>query len=69
MKSAVVICPGRGTYNKAELGYLGRHFPDSDLLARFDAARVAHGQEPVRASTVRRISVPLSIHAATTPRR
>lgn len=47
MKSAVVICPGRGTYNKAELGYLGRHFPDSDLLARFDAARVAHGQEPV----------------------
>ena len=33
MKSAVVICPGRGTYNKSELGYLSRHFPDAALLA------------------------------------
>ena len=33
-KTAVVICPGRGTYNATELGYLGRHFPDPTLLAR-----------------------------------
>jgi malonyl CoA-acyl carrier protein transacylase len=44
MKTAVLICPGRGTYNKAELGYLGRHFPDSRLLAAFDALRTAFGQ-------------------------
>lgn len=45
MKTAVVICPGRGTYNKAELGYLARNFPDAGLLASFDAARAAAGQE------------------------
>lgn len=28
MKTAVVICPGRGSYTKAELGYLGRHHSD-----------------------------------------
>jgi len=44
-KTAVVICPGRGTYNKAELGYLGRYFPDAALLAKFDAQRAAAGQE------------------------
>ncbi|WP_116085250.1 ACP S-malonyltransferase [Tropicimonas sp. IMCC34011] len=44
MKTAVVICPGRGTYNKAELGYLAKHFPDSTLLADFDAQRSAKGQ-------------------------
>ncbi|MCB1478238.1 MAG: ACP S-malonyltransferase [Tepidamorphaceae bacterium] len=44
MKTAVVICPGRGTYNKAELGYLGRHFPDQGLLSDFDAQRGAEGQ-------------------------
>lgn len=38
-KTAVVICPGRGSYTAAELGYLGRHFPDPALLARFDALR------------------------------
>lgn len=43
-RKAVVICPGRGTYNKAELGYLGRHFPDPALLADFDAQRRACGQ-------------------------
>jgi acyl transferase domain-containing protein len=43
MTTAVLICPGRGTYNKAELGTLARSFPDPDLLARFDAARVAKG--------------------------
>ena len=48
MKSAVVICPGRGTYNKGELGYLQRHHADrTDLLADFDAARAKTGQTPV----------------------
>ncbi len=45
MKRAVVICPGRGSYNKPELGYLSRHFPDAGLLARFDALREAAGQK------------------------
>lgn len=45
MKTAVVICPGRGTYNKSELGYLARHFRNPDLLAKFDAQRAAEGQE------------------------
>ncbi|WP_244530489.1 ACP S-malonyltransferase [Salaquimonas pukyongi] len=44
MKTAVVICPGRGTYNKAELGYLARHFPDEALLAQFDEQRRSGGQ-------------------------
>ncbi len=39
MTTAVVICPGRGTYTRAELGYLARHFPDDSLLAAFDAQR------------------------------
>ncbi|MCB2066238.1 MAG: ACP S-malonyltransferase [Erythrobacter sp.] len=45
MTTAVVICPGRGTYNAAELGYLARHFPDAGLLAQFDAQRQAAGQD------------------------
>lgn len=44
MKTAVLICPGRGSYTKAELGSLAR-FPDQSLLARFDAMRRAAGQE------------------------
>lgn len=48
-KTAVVVCPGRGTYNKAELGYLGRHFPDDALLAAFDAQRTAAGQDTLTA--------------------
>ncbi|WP_394727055.1 ACP S-malonyltransferase [Altererythrobacter sp. GH1-8] len=44
MTTAVVICPGRGTYNAAELGYLAQHFPDADLLAIFDAQRAEAGQ-------------------------
>lgn len=44
MKRAVVICPGRGTYGKSELGYLARHFPDPALLTRFDALRAQAGQ-------------------------
>jgi [acyl-carrier-protein] S-malonyltransferase len=49
MTTAVVICPGRGTYNKGELGYLKRHFPDANLLTTFDCIREAAGQETLRA--------------------
>ncbi len=49
MKTAVLICPGRGTYNKAELGTLARHFPDADMLARFDAYRESENQETLSA--------------------
>ncbi len=46
MKRAVVICPGRGTYTKTELGCLARLHPArADLFARFDAQRQAAGQE------------------------
>ena len=48
-KTAVVICPGRGTYNKTELGYLARHFPDPAMLASFDAQRAQAGQETLSA--------------------
>ncbi|WP_209346827.1 ACP S-malonyltransferase [Pontixanthobacter sp. CEM42] len=48
-KTAVVICPGRGTYNKAELGYLRKHFPDQGLLTKFDAQRGARDQETLSA--------------------
>ena len=48
-RTAVVICPGRGTYTKAELGYLARTFADRDLLARFDSERAAMGQETLSA--------------------
>lgn len=44
-KTAVIICPGRGTYNATELGYLSRNFPDRALLSHFDALRRAEGQE------------------------
>ncbi|MDT8856410.1 ACP S-malonyltransferase [Paracoccaceae bacterium Fryx2] len=49
MTTAVVICPGRGTYGKAELGYLARHCADRALLAQFDARRSALGQETLTA--------------------
>lgn len=44
----LVICPGRGTYNAAELGYLKRHHAGRrDLAARLDAYRAAQGQPTV----------------------
>lgn len=47
-RTAVVICPGRGTYNKPELGYLARHHADrADLVAVLDAHRAARGQQAV----------------------
>jgi acyl transferase domain-containing protein len=50
MKTAVVICPGRGAYTKNELGYLGRHHVDKfDMLAGFDARRRELGQEALLA--------------------
>lgn len=42
-KSALVVCPGRGTYNKAELGYIGKHVKDSALIAAFDKVRAELG--------------------------
>lgn len=49
-KTALVICPGRGAYNREELGYLGRYHGDkSELLARIDAHRTAAGQETISA--------------------
>lgn len=49
MTTAVVICPGRGTYNATELGYLARNFPDAGLLDVFDAERAGLGQDNLRA--------------------
>lgn len=46
-KTAVLICPGRGTYNAPELGYLARHH--AGKLNEFDASRIAQGQEPISA--------------------
>jgi [acyl-carrier-protein] S-malonyltransferase len=44
-RRAVLICPGRGTYNAPELGYLKQHRPQFDMVLNgFDAQRVALGQ-------------------------
>lgn len=44
----VVVCPGRGTYNRGELGYLARHHADRrELVAQFDDQRRALGQPAV----------------------
>ena len=44
-KTALVVCPGRGTYNKAELGYLMRHHSErKDMLAAFEAERAGRSQ-------------------------
>ncbi|MCC6304883.1 MAG: ACP S-malonyltransferase [Rhodobacteraceae bacterium] len=46
--TAIVVAPGRGTYNREELGYLARHHrAEAAMIARFDAARAAEGQEPI----------------------
>jgi len=48
--AALVVCPGRGTYGKAELGYLRRHHPDkADLVAGIDRLRGARGEPAVSA--------------------
>lgn len=44
-KRAVVICPGRGTYNKEELGYLQRlHSDKPELVKLIDDYRKKQGQ-------------------------
>lgn len=49
-RKALVICPGRGTYTKTELGYLARHHADkAALLAAFDAERITMGQDSLTA--------------------
>lgn len=45
---AVVICPGRGTYNKEELGYLQRlHSDKTDIVSLIDDYRDSQGQMKV----------------------
>lgn len=47
-KTALVVCPGRGTYNKNELGYLARHHGHrQDMLAMFEAERARLEQTPL----------------------
>jgi len=46
-QTAVVIAPGRGTYNRTELGYLARHHPNAPNLGQFDAFRIKLGQKTV----------------------
>lgn len=48
-ETVLVVCPGRGTYNAPELGYLARHHAGSAWLARFDAMREAAGKESLSA--------------------
>jgi malonyl CoA-acyl carrier protein transacylase len=44
-ETAIVVCPGRGTYGKAELGYLKRlHGERAGLIAGFDALRAEHSR-------------------------
>ncbi|HEY0413089.1 MAG TPA: ACP S-malonyltransferase [Allosphingosinicella sp.] len=43
-EAVLVVCPGRGTYGKAELGYLKRFHADKEaLIAGFDRVRAAAG--------------------------
>ncbi|WP_223270292.1 ACP S-malonyltransferase [Colwellia sp. C1TZA3] len=45
---AVVICPGRGTYNKEELGYLQRlHSDKTEIISLIDDFRECQGQTKV----------------------
>ena len=46
--AALAVCPGRGTYNKAELGYLKRHHGDrAEFIAGFDRLRAERGRPTV----------------------
>ncbi len=64
MKQRVVlICPGRGTYGRDQLGYLKRHHADkAALLNVIDAHRAAHGRPGIRALD-ERPSFRLDVHA------
>lgn len=47
-KRALVVCPGRGTYNKEELGYLHRRHPNTTAVWQFiDTYRQSLGQPTV----------------------
>ena len=47
-QSALIVCPGRGTYGKAELGYLKRfHANRGDLVTSFDRLRADRGQPTI----------------------
>ena len=47
-EKALVVCPGRGTYNATELGYFKKHHADRrDLIARLDDLRRSNGQIPI----------------------
>jgi len=47
-EAALVICPGRGTYGKAELGYLGRfHADKAELIETADRLRAGRGQPTI----------------------
>lgn len=62
-KSALVICPGRGTYNAAELGYLVRfHSEKVEFLAMADAYRAGEGQ-PTLSELDRAEAWKASVHA------
>ncbi|MCA1661146.1 MAG: ACP S-malonyltransferase [Novosphingobium sp.] len=42
-EAVLVVCPGRGTYGAAELGYLARHHGGARLIEAFDAVRASRG--------------------------
>jgi [acyl-carrier-protein] S-malonyltransferase len=47
-QAALIVCPGRGTYGKAELGYLKRfHADKGELIATFDRLRSERGQPTI----------------------
>ena len=47
-EAVLVVCPGRGTYGKAELGYLKRHHADkAEPIGTFDRIRAERGQPTV----------------------
>lgn len=47
-EKALVVCPGRGTYNATELGYLARHHANAGaFISRMDAIRREAGQVPI----------------------
>jgi len=47
-EAAIVICPGRGTYNKLELGYLQKYHTDKpEFISGIDDYRKKKGQAPI----------------------
>ncbi|MFA3916241.1 ACP S-malonyltransferase [Ruegeria hyattellae] len=47
-QTAIVVAPGRGTYNREELGYLARHHGDkAALIEDYDDYRRRQGQTPI----------------------